>query len=155
VCKHEFHKHQQAAQLANEAEDVATPTPKKRPLGLGQYFIKVKKQKSEEDLVKDEESQPLGGLVDVKDEEVKQEKHDLQDGGKHDPHTPKEKCTRDDFVRWGKKGGRPSSSTKKTPVSIQKLIIQKASKEDLEEQAAMNKERYKNAKDKAMEKMRK
>jgi len=91
----------------------------------------------------------------VKDEEVKQEKDDLQDEDKHNPHTPKEKCTRDDFVRWGKQGGRPSSSTKKTPTSLQKLIIQKASKEDLEEQAAMNKERYRNARDGAREKQRK
>jgi len=143
-----------AAQLANEADAMATQSPKKRPLGIGHFFNKIKKQRSEEHVFKDEDSQHVEGLLDVKDEEVKQEEDDMKDGDKHLPQTPQQKYTRDDYVRWGKKGGRPSSSTKKTPTSLQKLITRKASKDELDEQTAMNKERYRNARDGAREKQR-
>ena len=108
---------------------MTTPTPKKRSLGLSHYFISVKKQKSEEHLVKDEDSQQQEGLQDVKDEEVKTEKHDQDDQEQVDIHTPVRKYSRDDFVRWGKKGGRPRSDTKHTPQPLQKLIMKKASQE--------------------------
>jgi len=143
-----------AAQLANEADAMAAQSPKKRPLGIGHFFNKIKKQRSEEHVFKDEDSQHVEGLLDVKDEEVKQEEDDMKDGDKHLPQTPQQKYTRDDYVRWGKKGGRPSSSTKKTPTSLQKLITRKASKDELDEQTAMNKERYRNARDGAREKQR-
>jgi hypothetical protein len=103
-----------------------TPTPKKRTLGLAHYFMSVKKQKSEEQLTKQEDSQHHEGLQDVqevKEEEVKTEKDDQECEQDEDFTTPRIKYSREDFVRWGKKGGRPSSGTKHTPPSLQSLFI--------------------------------
>ena len=94
--------------IANhQADAMETPTPKKRSLGLPHYFMSVKKQKSEEQVTKDEESQHHEGLQDVKLEDeiikVKAEKTD-KEGEKDDDHTtPMRKYTRDDYVRWGKR----------------------------------------------------
>ena len=128
--------------IANQAAAMETPTPKKRSLGLPHYFMRVKKQKSEEQVTMDEESQRHEGLQDVKLEDeiikVKAEKND-KEGEKDDDHTtPMRKYTRDDYVQWGKKGGRPSSGKKHTPASLRSLFIKKASQEELEEHAAVN-----------------
>ena len=136
--------------IANQAHAMETPTPKKRTLGLTHYFMSVKKQKSEEQLTKQEDSQHHEGLQEVqevKEEEVKTEKDDKECEKDLDYTTPRIKYTREDFVRCGKKGGRPSQGTKHTPPSLKTLFTKKASTEEFEENAAIRKERYKNARD--------
>ena len=110
--------------IANQAHAMETPTPKKRTLGLAHYFVSVKKQKSEEHLTKDEDSQNHAGLQEVKEEEVKTEKDDKECEKDVEHTTPRMKYTRDDFVKWGKKGGRPSSGQKNIAINDQ-LVDQK------------------------------
>ena len=94
-----------------------TPTPKKRTLGLAHYFVSVKKQKSDEELTKQEDSQHHEGLAELKKEEVKTEKDDKEREKDAAHATPRIKYSREDFVRWGKKG-RKAIIRRKTYTTI-------------------------------------